>query len=154
MLRGNWKAPVRSRLTEEQARTRPAPDPWSVLECLEHVNFVERRFLRMVRESEAGPPAERDAAREAALMERVTDRSNRRTAPEAVHPAGRYRSISEALQDFNAVRDETLRFASEEGVNLPVAERSPSCVRPFEWRGNPPPDWIHTAQMREAAEGR
>ena len=40
-----------SRLTEEQARTGPAPDRWSVLECLEHVNFVERRFLRMVRES-------------------------------------------------------------------------------------------------------
>ncbi len=102
MSPGNWKA----------------PDRWSGLECLEHVNFVERRFLRMVRESEAGHPAERDAAREAALMERVTDRSNRTTAPEAVHPAGRYRSISEALQDFNAVRDETLRFASEEGVNL------------------------------------
>ena len=104
-------APVSS-LTEEQARTRPAPDRWSVLECLELVNFVERRFLRMVRESEAGPPAERNAAKEAALMERLTDRSNRRTAPEAVHPAGRYRSISEALQDFNTVRDETLQFAS------------------------------------------
>ena len=51
-------------------------------------------------------------------MERVTDRSNRRTAPEAVHPFGRYQSIVEAVQDFNAVRDETLRFASEEGVNL------------------------------------
>jgi hypothetical protein len=78
------------------------------MECLEHVNFVERCFLRMVRESEAGPQAERDAAKEAALIERVTDRSNRGTAPEAVHAAGRYRSISEALQDFNAVRDETL----------------------------------------------
>ena len=145
-----------SRLTEEQARTRPAPDRWSVLECREHVNFVERRFLRMVRESEAGPPAERDAAR-AALMERVTDRSNRRTATEALHPAGRYRSISEALQDFNAVRDETLRFASE-GCEPAVAERSPSCVRPLNgvetllligFHGR-----RHTAQMREAAEGR
>jgi hypothetical protein len=135
--------PVMSSLTEEQARTRPAPDRWSVPECLEHVNFVERRFLRMVRESEAGPLAERDAAKEAALMERVTDRSNRRTDPEAVHPAGRYRSISEALRDFNAVRDETLRFVSEEGVNLLSRSArhclqqgfvSQSCVRAFEWR--------------------
>jgi uncharacterized damage-inducible protein DinB len=44
-------------LTEEQARARPAPDRWSVLECLEHVNSVERRFLGMVRKSEAGTPA-------------------------------------------------------------------------------------------------
>ena len=146
-----------SRLTEEQARTRPAPDRWSVLECLEHVNFVERRFLRMVRESE-GPPAERDAVKEAALMERVTDRSNRRTAPEAVHPAGRYRSISEALQDFNAVRDETLRFASEEGVNLLSRSARHRAFGPLNgvetlllivFHGR-----RHTAQMREAAEGR
>ena len=62
---------VVSSLTEEQARTRPAPGRWSVLDCLEHVCYVERRFLRMVRESEAERPAERDAAKEAALMENV-----------------------------------------------------------------------------------
>lgn len=45
---------VVSSLTEEQARTKPAPDRWSVLECLEHVSLVERRFLGMVRESEDG----------------------------------------------------------------------------------------------------
>ena len=149
---------VVSTLTEEQARTRPAPDRWSVLECLEHVNSVERRFLRMVRESEAGPPAERDAAKETALMERVTDRSDRRTAPEAVHPAGRYRSISEALQDFNAVRDETLRFASEEGVHLLSRSARHLVFGPLNGvetlllircHGR-----RHTAQMREAAEGR
>jgi hypothetical protein len=147
-----------SRVTEEQARTRPAPDRWSVLECLEHVNFVERRFLRMVRESEARPPAERDVVREAALMERVTDLSNRRTAPETVHPFGRYQSISEALQDFNAVRDETLRFASEEGVNLLARSARHHAFGPLNgaetllligFHGR-----RHTAQMREAAEGR
>jgi hypothetical protein len=82
------------------------------------VCYVDRRFLRMVKESEAGTPAERDAAKEAALMERATDRSKGRTAPEAVHPFGRYQSIVEAVHDFNGVRDETLRFASKEGVNL------------------------------------
>src|SRR5260370_25878915 len=86
-----------SSLTEEQARTRPAPDRWSGLECLEHVNFVERRFLRMVRESD-GPPAERDAVKEAALMERVTDRSNRRMAPATVRAAGTYPRTSADLR--------------------------------------------------------
>ena len=43
-------------LTDAQARTRPAPDRWSVLECLEHVTFVERRFLGMVKASAAGTP--------------------------------------------------------------------------------------------------
>jgi hypothetical protein len=75
-------------------------------------------FYAWSENQEAGRPEERDATKEAALMENVTDRSNRRTAPETVHPFGRYQSISEAVQDFNAVRDETLRFASEEDVNL------------------------------------
>jgi len=149
---------VVSGLTEEQARTRPAPDRWSVLECLEHVNFVERRFLGMVKASEAGVPAERDAAKEAALKERVLDRSNRRTAPEAVHPTGKYASISEALLDFNTARDETLRFATEQGVNLLSRSASHPVLGPLNGveallliagHGR-----RHTLQMREAAEGR
>jgi uncharacterized damage-inducible protein DinB len=149
---------VVSGLTEEQALTRPAPDRWSVLECLEHVNLVERRFLGMVRAAEAGTPAERDAAKEAGIKDRVLDRSNRRTAPEAVHPTGKYGSISEALQEFNAARDETLRFASEEGVNLLSRKASHPVLGPLNGveallliadHGR-----RHTAQMREAAEGR
>jgi uncharacterized damage-inducible protein DinB len=149
---------VVSGLTEEQARTRPAPDRWSVLECLEHVSFVERRFLGMVRASEPGTPAERDAAKEAALKERVIDRSSRRTAPEAVRPTGKHTSISEALQEFNATRDETLRFASEQGVELLSRSASHPVLGPLNGveallliagHGR-----RHTAQMREAAEGR
>jgi len=146
-------------LTEEQARTRPAPDRWSVLECLEHVNFVERRFLGMVKASAAGTPAQRDAAKEAALTQRVVDRSNRRTAPEAVHPTGnKYGSLSEALQDFNAARDETLRFASEQGANLLSRSANHPVLGPLNGveallliagHGR-----RHTEQMREAAEGR
>jgi uncharacterized damage-inducible protein DinB len=145
-------------LTDDQARTRPAPERWSVLECLEHVNFVERRFLGMVKASEAGTPAERDAAKEAALRERVTDRSSRRTAPEAVRPNGKYGSLSEALQEFDAARSETLRFASEEGANL----LSRSAMHPLLGPLNGVEALLliaghgrrHTAQMREAVEGR
>ena len=32
-------------VTEEGSRRKPAPDRWSVLECLEHVARVEERFL-------------------------------------------------------------------------------------------------------------
>lgn len=145
-------------LTDEQARTRPAPDRWSVLECLEHVNFVERRFLGMVRNSEPGTPAQRDAAKEAALTERVINRNNRRTAPEAVHPTGKYETIAEALREFNTGRDETLRFASEQGPNLLTRSASHPVLGPLNGveallliagHGR-----RHCEQMREAVEGR
>lgn len=149
---------VVSGLTDERARTRPAPDRWSVLECLEHVSFVERRFLGMVKESATGTPTQRDAAKEAALEERVLDRSNRRTAPEAVHPTGKHGSLSDALQEFNSVRDETLRFASEQGVNLLSRSANHPVLGPLNGveallliagHGR-----RHTAQMRDAVEGR
>jgi uncharacterized damage-inducible protein DinB len=149
---------VVSGLTNEQARTRPAPDRWSVLECLEHVSFVERKFLGMVKESAIGTPAERDAAKEAALETRVVDRSSRRTAPEAVRPTGKHGSVADALRDFNSARDETLQFASEEGVNLLSRSASHPVLGPMNGveallliagHGR-----RHTAQMREAVEGR
>ncbi len=147
-----------SGLTEEQARTRPAPDRWSVLECLEHLTHVERRFLGMLKASEPGTPATRDAAKEAALAERVVNRSTRRTAPEATHPAGKYASISEALADFNAARDETLRFASEQGPNLLSRSAVHQALGPL--NGAEALLLIaghgrrHTEQIREASQGR
>jgi hypothetical protein len=149
---------VVSSLTDEQARTKPAPDRWSVLECLEHVSFVERRFLGMVKQSEPGTPAQRDAEKEAALETRVVDRSNKRTAPEAVHPTGKHVSVADALREFNAARDETLQFASEQGPNLLTRSASHPVLGPLNGveallliagHGR-----RHTEQMREAAEGR
>lgn len=149
---------VLSNLTEEQARAKPAADRWSVLECVEHVNFVERRFLGMVKASELKPPAERDAAKEAALQHRVVDRSNRRTAPEATHPTGKYASIAEALEDFNATRGETLRYAAEQGAMLLSRSAIHQALGPLNGveallliagHGR-----RHTQQIKEAAEGR
>ncbi len=149
---------VVSVLTEEQARTKPGPGRWSVLECVEHVNFVERRFLGMVKASEVTAPVERDAAKEAALKQRVVDRTNRRVAPEAVLPSGKYGSISEALEEFNTARNETLRFASEQGRNLLSRSAVHATLGPLNGveallliagHGR-----RHTEQMREASEGR
>lgn len=147
-----------SAMTEQQARIKPAPDRWSVLECMEHVAFVERRFLGMVKASNVAAPAGRDAAKEAALKHRVVDRSNRRVAPEATHPAGKYASIAEAVADFNAAREETLRFASEQGPNLLTRSALHPVIGPLNGveallliagHGR-----RHTEQMKEAAAGR
>jgi hypothetical protein len=149
---------VVSGLTEEQARTKPAPDRWSVLECVEHVSFVERRFLGMLKASEPGTPAQRDAAKEAALADRVVNRSTRRTAPDVTRPTGKHQSISEALADFSAARNETLRFAEEQGANLLTRSAVHQALGPLNGveallliagHGK-----RHTEQMREAAEGR
>jgi hypothetical protein len=145
-------------VAEERAKTRPAPERWSMLEITEHVAFVEARFRGMVENSQPGEAAAADAQKEAALMHRVTDRTNRRTAPDAVVPTGKFTCIAEALTAFNAQRDHTVRFAEENAARL----RSLSAQHPVLGPLNGVEALMliaghgrrHTEQMLEAAEGR
>jgi uncharacterized damage-inducible protein DinB len=105
-------------ISEAQAKTRPAPDRWSVLECIEHVTFVEGRVLGRLEESPAGEPAAQDQTKEAAIAARGLDRTNRFNAPEAIHPTGKYTSVEEALAAFNAMRDRTVEFAGQQGPRV------------------------------------
>jgi hypothetical protein len=146
-----------SSMTEEQARTKPAPDRWSVLECMEHVNLVENRFRGMVEQSEVRDAAAPDKAREQVIVGRVLDRTTKRNAPEAIHPTGKYTSVVEALEQFNAVRDRTVQFAQEQGPRL----YGRSAAHPVFGTLNGAEALLliaghgrrHTAQMREAAAG-
>jgi hypothetical protein len=48
-------------VSEEQARTKPAPDRWSVLDCVEHLVIVEGRFLGWLQNPEPNPAPPPDA---------------------------------------------------------------------------------------------
>jgi uncharacterized damage-inducible protein DinB len=97
-------------ISEAEARIRPAEGRWSVLECLEHVATVERRFLGRL-ESAGQLESAIDPQREAGVLATVTDRRQRWQAPEMVEPTGRFRTIAEALADFDSTRANVIRFA-------------------------------------------
>ena len=102
---------------EAESRTRPAEGRWSVLECLEHVANVERRFLsRLEGAGQLGSSI--DPQREAGVLAMVTDRSQRRQAPEPVQPVGRFASLADALADFDSTRAEVIRFAQAHHAEL------------------------------------
>ena len=100
-------------LTESQAKVRPDPERWSVLDCVEHVASVEERFLGFLQNAEKLEAPRVDKEKEAALMARVPDRSTRARSPEAVLPAGRFATLAEALEQFDAGRARTVRFAED-----------------------------------------
>ena len=100
-------------LTEEQAKLRPAPDRWSVLDCVEHVAFVEDRFLGWLGNAKKLDEPRVNKENEAGLMGRVPDRSARVQAPEAVRPTGRYATLGEALQQFETNRARSIAFAQD-----------------------------------------
>ncbi len=104
-------------LTETAAKTKPSPERWSVLDCVEHVVVVEERFIGWL---DAGSAAVKDAdpQNETRLLTMLTDRSSKLTAPEAVVPTGRFRSLDEAVTSFGAARERSLRIVKQRGDKL------------------------------------
>jgi hypothetical protein len=100
-------------LTEEQANTRPDAARWSVLDCVEHVTAVEERFQGWLNAATKLDAPRIDKEKEATLMTRVPDRSTRVQAPQAVVPAGRFKTLEQALEQFNAGRTGSIQFAEE-----------------------------------------
>ena len=107
-------------LSESQASTSPGEGRWSVLQCVEHVTVVEERFFGFLESAGKLDPLVIDAAKEADLMERVTNRSSPAQAPEPVRPSGRFASLAEAVAEFNRARTRTISYAIEHAAELPA----------------------------------
>ncbi|HUI77336.1 MAG TPA: DinB family protein [Bryobacteraceae bacterium] len=105
-------------VSEAQAKTNPAEGRWSVLQCVEHVTIVEERFLGFLESAGRLDSPAIDAKKEAELLALVADRSARAQAPEPVQPTGRYPTLAEAMQGFNAVRGRTIAFATGRAGDL------------------------------------
>jgi len=111
-------------VTEEKAAIKPAPERWSVLECMEHVALVEHLlFQRLVQGGKAAASMQ-DTEREEAIRKRLPDRSFKGEAPEHARPAGRYASLAEAHGVFLTNRKRTRDFieTTDEDLYFRVSE--------------------------------
>jgi uncharacterized damage-inducible protein DinB len=108
-------------LSREQLLYKPAPDRWSVAECLEHIVLVERRVMERVAGALQQPadPAKRSAyeGRDESLVQRIVDRSNRSKAPDIIAPLGRW-PHAQLLPEFEAARKSTADFAATSSADL------------------------------------
>lgn len=100
-------------LTEDQAKLRPDPARWSVLDCVEHVTVVEQRFIGFLEAAQKQESPRVDKEKESRLMQTMPDRSSRFQAPEAVLPKGRFASLAEAREQFDAGRARSIQFAQD-----------------------------------------
>ena len=69
-------------LSEAQWNFKPAPDKWSVAECMEHIAAAEGYILGLITEKVMAAPAapDRDIAKiDAGIMANVPDRTNKVT---------------------------------------------------------------------------
>jgi hypothetical protein len=103
---------------QEQAAVRPAPDRWSVLDCVEHLAVVEEYLLGRLESAQPALEPVGTALREARIAERGADRSRRVPAPEMAHPRGRFATLVEALGHFQSMRARTVRFVENCRLDL------------------------------------
>ncbi len=97
-------------VTEDQARLRPAPDKWSVLDCVEHVAITEHFMFSTVATQSTPAPPTGDRSREEFFLRAIPNRVNKIAAPDRAHPKGRFATLAAALDQFNQNRARTIDY--------------------------------------------
>ncbi|HKM84316.1 MAG TPA: DinB family protein [Candidatus Acidoferrum sp.] len=90
-------------LSPAQWNFKPAPDRWSIAECMEHIaaaeDFIRDNIVNGV--MKAPPVPGRDvAAIDAAILENIPARKNKVQAPEAIKPTNRFGSPEGSIKHF------------------------------------------------------
>lgn len=100
-------------LSEAQWNFKPAPDRWSIAECMEHIAAAEDFIRGMVAEKiMMAPPAPgRDVvAIDAAIIANVPERKTKVQAPDEIKPSNRFGSPQGSIDHFVASRAKTEEF--------------------------------------------
>ena len=99
-------------VSNEDARRRPEPERWSVLECVEHVILGDdAMFARVSAHSTPGaPPGER---REELILRGMTNRERKFAAPDLARPTGRVSSLPEAIEVFRQRRARSTAYVEQ-----------------------------------------
>ncbi|MGH9713806.1 MAG: DinB family protein [Candidatus Acidiferrales bacterium] len=97
-------------VSDEQSRIRPAPDRWSVLDCVEHVAAAENGMFTMLTTMLTPALPSSDHGREETFLRGSADRTRKFNAPERAHPKGRFPSLAAALEQFQQNRARTVEY--------------------------------------------
>jgi uncharacterized damage-inducible protein DinB len=97
-------------VSEERARIRPAPDQWSVLDCVEHVAITDHFMFTVITTQLAPAPPSGDRSREEFLLRELTNRTRKINAPDRARPTGRFPTLAAALEQFIQSRTRSIEF--------------------------------------------
>jgi hypothetical protein len=104
-------------ISPRQASAKPAPERWSVLECIEHVIAVEDRCLGWISSGTTVAP-QRSPDKELRLFTMIRSRLTKVEAPEAFRPRDRFDTLAAALAEFKSVRDRSVQIVQQRGDAL------------------------------------
>jgi hypothetical protein len=102
-------------LSEAQLKFKPAPDRWSVEDCLKHIAFTEGRLWDLCEGTlkQTANPEKRTEIKmtDEELLKRIEDRSNKvKTRPEMEPQNISYKTADEAIAVFKERREKLINF--------------------------------------------
>ena len=126
-------------LTPAQWTFKPAPDRWSIVECVEHVALAEDSYFRTITErlpksTKQPEKAEEVRGKDDYVLKAMPDRSSKRKTVEALEPTGK--SPQEALDQFRRSRDRFVSYARNTGDDLRgrfQAHRATGLIDGYQW---------------------
>jgi uncharacterized damage-inducible protein DinB len=99
-------------LWRAQLQFKPAPDRWSVVECLEHIIVVEGLILSNIEKTlQQAPASSKPAMSDDEILCTIVNRTFRVKGPERLMPTGRW-SHDQLLSEFDAARKRTCDFVT------------------------------------------
>lgn len=100
-------------MDETAAAVRPSYGGWSAIEIVEHLGESERLLLGQLRQAVPAGESKEDHAREARFEGLALNRERTIDAPPPVRPTGACGSLADALERFEAIRAETVRYIED-----------------------------------------
>ena len=109
-------------LSDAQMKFKPAPDRWSVADCLEHIVLAEKGLFEMEQNAvkqAANPDKRKDIkVKDEDLTKMLGDRSKKNKAPEMLQPKGTFATSAEAIQAFTTQRDKIIDYVKTTNEDL------------------------------------
>jgi hypothetical protein len=104
-------------LTEEEWRSRPWPDRWSIAECAEHITAAELPLAKFVAVSATAQPPDQERreirGKDDFVRRFLRDRSRLDDAPERIRPKGRFATREDTVRAFEERRAANLVYVRE-----------------------------------------
>jgi hypothetical protein len=105
-------------VTDDEANHIPGPGRWSIFGCVEHIAISEEYLFAQIAKATSPQSPAINPSREAKMLARGTDRSRRMESPPEGRPAGKFPTLSDAVENFLESRKRTVEFVRADPPDL------------------------------------
>lgn len=109
-------------LSPEQLAFKASPERWSIAECAEHITLSEDLLFKMAERALAAPAVKRDSTEylrvDQQVLKTMVDRSKKGTAPEALKPSHKWKTMEGMITEFKEKRKKTLEWVERTDADV------------------------------------